>query len=256
MKNEKEVLLCSILAYYFEKMTENSSSAQHITRRDSVVEKDLNETLNDIDDDFNFEVEGVEESEEEVENEENKKGRGMAIQYELVTETEDYASALQYMKDSMSDYTRRYFRDTLEGRKDYYRCKGFLKCQKLMCIHLHDDSQMCTIYQSTEEHTHESPQAKIPQAIVDLVNECLADKVVSNKRILEKCRERHLPQITVKQLNNLKSRLKTKKFGKAQNDLKTLIQWCEVEYQYNEFIEECVLSDTESESFLYYFNSL
>ena len=65
-------------------MTENSSSAQHITRRDSVVEKDLNETLNDIDDDFNFEVEGVEESEEEVENEENKKGRGIAL-HELVT---------------------------------------------------------------------------------------------------------------------------------------------------------------------------
>ena len=36
-----------------------------------------------------------------------------------------------------------------------------------------------------------------------------------------------LPQITVKQLNNLKSRLKTKKHGKSESNLTEIIEWCE-----------------------------
>ena len=58
-------------------MSENSSSAQHIIRRDSVVEKDPDSTLNDVDDDCSLHL-----SDEEVQIEQSKKGRGMSFHYE------------------------------------------------------------------------------------------------------------------------------------------------------------------------------
>jgi hypothetical protein len=58
-------------------MSENSSSAQHITRRDSVVEKDPDSTLNDVDDDCSLHL-----SDEEVQIEQSKNGRGMSFHYE------------------------------------------------------------------------------------------------------------------------------------------------------------------------------
>jgi hypothetical protein len=87
--------------------------------------------LNDVDDDCSLHL-----SDEEVQIEQSKKGRGMSFHYEQVTETEDYHSAVQYMRDSMPDYTHRYFKDSESGRKEYFRCKGFLKCQKLVYIDL------------------------------------------------------------------------------------------------------------------------
>jgi len=50
------------------KMSENSSSAQHIIRRDSAVEKDPDSTLNDVDDDCSLHL-----SDEEVQIEQSKK---------------------------------------------------------------------------------------------------------------------------------------------------------------------------------------
>ena len=43
---------------------------------------------------------------------------------------------------------------------------------------------------------------------------------------MEKIRENLLPQITTKQLNNLKSRLKEKKHGKSSTNLNEIIEWC------------------------------
>jgi len=37
----------------------------------------------------------------------------------------------------------------------------------------------------------------------------------------------NMPQITVRQLNNLESRMKEKKLGKSNNNLPELIKWCE-----------------------------
>ncbi len=81
-------------------MSENSSSAQHIIRRDSAVEKDPDSTLNDVDDDCSLHL-----SDEEVQSEQNKKGRGLSFHYEQVTETEDYPSDVQYMRDSKDQTT-------------------------------------------------------------------------------------------------------------------------------------------------------
>ena len=64
---KKKALLCLFLC----KMSKNSSSAQHITRRDSVVEKDPDSTLNAVENDCRLHL-----SDEEVQSEQNKKGRG------------------------------------------------------------------------------------------------------------------------------------------------------------------------------------
>ena len=110
------------------------------------------------------------------------------------------------------------------GDKFYYICKGFLICKKIVYIHLHVDSLKCTIYQSKEEHSHNLNKNKIDQRVIDLVRDCLNDKVSSNSRIMEKIREKLLPQITTKQLNNLKSRLKEKKHGKSSTNLIEIIE--------------------------------
>lgn len=49
-----------------------------------------------------------------------------------------------------------------------------------------------------------------------------------------------LPQITKKQLNNLKSRLKTKDIGKSDSNLSNIIEWCE---------ERSAIPDEEDEVF-------
>ena len=43
---------------------------------------------------------------------------------------------------------------------------------------------------------------------------------------MEKLRDKQLPQITTKQLNNIKSRLKEKKHGKSTSNLTDIIDWC------------------------------
>ncbi len=43
---------------------------------------------------------------------------------------------------------------------------------------------------------------------------------------MEKIKALDLPQITIKQLNNLKSRLKIKKLGCSNHNLSDLFQWC------------------------------
>ena len=60
-----------------------------------------------------------------------------------------------------------------------------------------------------------------------MVLKCLEDGVDSNQKILNKINQNNLPQITKKQLNNLKSRFKANKYGKSQSTLSSIIEWCE-----------------------------
>ena len=87
------------------------------------------------------------------------------------------------MSEEMSEYTRRYVKETAEGQKDWYRCKGHLKCKKYAYIHLHSNSFECSIYQSTEDHLHQTHPSKIPQQIQDLVQQCIKDNIISNKTV-------------------------------------------------------------------------
>ena len=192
---------------------EESSSEQLITRRKS--SNNLDDTANDEDD--------VIEDQPVV-----SKGRGMGREYSKILNLPDYPAAKKYMSEIMPNYVFRYGREGLDGDTKYYRRGGFLKCPKMVYIRLHCESSECSIHQSTEDHEHLVNSAKIPQQVIDLVQQCLADNIISNKRILEKCREQHFAQITTMQLNNLKSRLKAKKLGKATStNLDEIIKWCE-----------------------------
>ena len=53
-----------------------------------------------------------------------KKARGMSIEYLEVIVVEDYSLALTYMINSMPDYRYRYKKETNDGDKLYYQCKG------------------------------------------------------------------------------------------------------------------------------------
>ena len=163
--------------------SEQQSSSQLATRRSGIHSP--NDSIND-----------AEELETEiVEAATSKKGRGMALDYSEVAVMEDYPQALKYMTDTMLDYKYRFKNEANAGDKYYYRCKGFSNCKKIVYILMHVDSLQCTIFQSSAEHNHEQNSAKIDPQVYDLVKDSLNDKVVSNSRILEKLREKMLPQI-------------------------------------------------------------
>ena len=164
--------------------SKTESSSQLITRRDSMNPDD---TMQDADEETfqNHNIIVVK----------SKCGRGMGLEYSKVTTVTDFPAAKIYMSENMPTYKWRYDKESLDGVKKYYRCKGFEKCQKIVYIHMHCDSFECSIFQSNEEHMHPVNSSKIPAQVIELVQQWFKDSITSNKRILEKCREMNFTQI-------------------------------------------------------------
>jgi hypothetical protein len=111
--------------------------------------------------------------------------------------------------------------------RSYFTCKG-LNCKKRAFLQLHPDHQGVTLHLSIEEHEHEDGGEKgLPQATVQKVKQLIDEGIFLPRSICRKIRELGLPQITTKQLSNLKSRYMEAKFGKSSALLNELIDWCD-----------------------------
>ena len=94
----------------------SSTSGNLMTRRTL----DADDSINDAD-----------EFEEDIPT---KKGRGMSMEYSIIEKFTDYSLAQKYMSETLSTYKFRYNKETEDGRKAYYYCKGYLKCNETVFI--------------------------------------------------------------------------------------------------------------------------
>jgi len=107
--------------------------------------------------------------------EDKPKQRGKSRPYEKIIQFEDFDSAKKYMEER-EDYTYRYIREShVEGDKLWYTCSNNNKCPKTIYLHMHIDSLICSIHQSSLEHNHENfdHKSRLPKASVEYIKEQL-----------------------------------------------------------------------------------
>ena len=114
------------------------------------------------------------------------------------------------MNNKKDEYSYRYPRSSLEGEKRFYYCTGFVNCPCVMYLLKHADSLECSLWLANENHYHnETNKKRLPLKSVRKIKEFIADGIRSNKRIIEKLKEQKLPQVSAKQISNLKQRQKS-----------------------------------------------
>jgi len=115
------------------------------------------------------------------------------------------------MNNKKEEYSYRYHRSSSEGDKRFYHCTGFVNCPCVMYILKHADSLECSLWISNDNHYHkDSNKKRLPLKSVKKIKEFIGNGVRSNKRIIEKLKELKLPQVSAKQISNLKQREKSK----------------------------------------------
>ncbi len=115
------------------------------------------------------------------------------------------------MDDKKDEYSYRYPRESAEGQKRFYHCTGFQLCPCCMFILKHSNSQQCSIWLANENHSHkENNKRRLPISSIRKVKELVDNGMKSNKNIINKLKELKLPQVSSKQISNLKQRVKGK----------------------------------------------
>lgn len=140
-----------------------------------------------------------------------KRHRGKNKEYTELKITENYDDAKTFMKINMSEYIYRFTRISDDGVKLIHCCKGYQTCPKTAYILKSTKSQECSILQAEGDHQHiiSTNKCKLPQNTVDFIKETLKnDHRISSARLRQKVKEQKLPQLTDKQLRNLKARTK------------------------------------------------
>jgi hypothetical protein len=154
-----------------------------------------------------------------------KKGRGPNKDYQHLAVFEDLKTALKSMSDNYPSYKFRCIKDSVEGDKHFFHCKGNRSCPKQMYALLHAENDDVSIWVSEDDHLH-SGKAGLDPRSVKIVAQCMRDNIKSNRLILAKIAEARSGQITKSQLKNLKMRLKNQAVGRSDAKLHDLIEWC------------------------------
>ena len=79
-----------------------------------------------------------------------------------------------------------------------------------------------SLWESQSDHDHENKlETRLPLESVKVVKQCINDNIKSTKMIINKIKQQQLPQLTSKQIANLKAQIqKMKKLIKVKKDLK------------------------------------
>ena len=123
---------------------------QILSESDSDSDSDSSDEDDEDDEDEPLLLDNAVTSEDEVEENAERvdkcsqKCRGESKVYSHVKEFDDYKSALREHTESQL-WTKRYNKDTDEGEKKYFSCKGQPKCPKNSYILLHSDDGKSSI---------------------------------------------------------------------------------------------------------------
>ena len=155
---------------------------------------------------------------------------------------DNYTEAEAAVKEPIEgfEYVFRYSK----GEKDYYHCKGFIKCPKELFLLRHDDSLEVSMYLcDSREHQHETKRGTLPAQSKSKVLELVSNGVRDNALIRNVLIKANLPCLKFAQMNRLKSLQTTKLFGKPTDSLNELQTWCKERANIPEDMDEVFCGD-------------
>ena len=133
-----------------------------MSESESENDSDENENNDGSQIEFNLSESGDEGDKSDESDTENieRNTRGISKNYIPMEEFDDYNSALNHVMES-NNWTKRYNRDTDEGNKRYFSCKGQHRCPKSLYILLESRSKKCSIWLCDKNHRHPNTSSDI-----------------------------------------------------------------------------------------------
>ena len=218
----------------------NSTSIEFTPVVNDPVQVANNDTLNDV---------------EEIDLNQPKKRRGKNKQYFEVCMFKDFETADKMCKDIFDEQKWRKGKlDNQEKRR--YSCysqgsKGNFPVQ--MYLLLHQDSQKCTLYMSTDKHNHASKcelqfdDQRLNPNVRDEIIRIYENETKSTALILDKLDDKGMVA-SVHQIYNLIHRYKVRNYGSRNMTLNELKLWCTQNQDIPESLDKVFVANTYFEA--------
>jgi hypothetical protein len=101
-----------------------------------------------------------------------------------------------------------------------------------------------SLWESQTDHKHDDKSTtRLPSESVEIVKQCFKNNIKSTKMIINQLKQQQLPQLTSKQIANLKARIKENELGKTKVELYDLVDWCNERLQIPEDEDEVFCGD-------------